>query len=97
MSRRGWALFLAMGFIWGVPYLLIKVAVEEISPSTLVLARTALASLVSSLGADGGETRDAVLSLAANLDSPDERSELLAAMIGDQAIHCEPGSVRRGL
>jgi drug/metabolite transporter (DMT)-like permease len=46
VSRRGWALFLAMGVIWGVPYLLIKVAVEEISPSTLVLARTALASVV---------------------------------------------------
>ncbi|HEU4910949.1 MAG TPA: EamA family transporter [Actinomycetes bacterium] len=46
MSRRGWALFLSMGVIWGVPYLLIKVAVEEISPSMLVLARTALAGLL---------------------------------------------------
>lgn len=46
MSRRGWVLFLAMGVIWGVPYLLIKVAVEELSPSMLVLARTALAGLV---------------------------------------------------
>jgi drug/metabolite transporter (DMT)-like permease len=46
MSRRGWALFIAMGFIWGVPYLLIKIAVKELSPSTLVLARTSLASLV---------------------------------------------------
>ena len=43
MSRRGWVLFVAMGVIWGVPYLLIKVAVEEISPSLLVLGRTALA------------------------------------------------------
>ena len=33
MSRRGWVLFVAMGVIWGVPYLLIKVAVDEISPS----------------------------------------------------------------
>ena len=46
MSKRGWVLFLAMGVIWGVPYLLIKVAVDELSPSTLVLARTAVASLV---------------------------------------------------
>lgn len=46
MSRRGWLLFLAMGAIWGVPYLLIKVAVEEIEPSVLVLARTALAGLL---------------------------------------------------
>ncbi len=46
MSRRGWLLFVAMGFIWGVPYLLIKVAVEEIEPSVLVLGRTALAGLL---------------------------------------------------
>ncbi len=46
MSRRGWLLFLAMGVIWGVPYLLIKVAVEEISPSLLVLGRTVLAGLL---------------------------------------------------
>jgi drug/metabolite transporter (DMT)-like permease len=44
MSRRGWVLFVAMGVIWGVPYLLIKVAVDEISPSLLVLGRTALAA-----------------------------------------------------
>jgi drug/metabolite transporter (DMT)-like permease len=35
-----------MGVIWGVPYLLIKVAVEEISPSVLVLGRTVLAGLL---------------------------------------------------
>jgi len=46
MSRRGWVLFLSMGVIWGVPYLLIKVAVEELSPSFLVLARTTLAGLL---------------------------------------------------
>jgi drug/metabolite transporter (DMT)-like permease len=46
LSRRGWLLFAAMGVIWGIPYLLIKVAVDELSPSTLVLCRTALASLL---------------------------------------------------
>ncbi|MBN2621741.1 MAG: DMT family transporter [Acidimicrobiales bacterium] len=46
MSRRGWALFLAMGFIWGIPYLLIKVAVEDLSPATLVFARTGLATVM---------------------------------------------------
>lgn len=46
MSRRGWVLFLTMAFVWGVPYLLIKVAVEEMSPAMLVFARTALASLI---------------------------------------------------
>ena len=39
MSRRGWALFLAMSLIWGVPYLLIKVAVEEFSPVLVVFLR----------------------------------------------------------
>ena len=42
MSRRGWLLFAAMAVIWGIPYLLIKVAVEELAPATLVLVRTGL-------------------------------------------------------
>jgi drug/metabolite transporter (DMT)-like permease len=46
MTRRGAVLFAAMGVIWGIPYLLIKVAVEELSPSTLVLARTAVATII---------------------------------------------------
>lgn len=40
MSRRGWVLFLAMGVIWGLPYLLIKVSVREIPPPLLVEIRT---------------------------------------------------------
>jgi drug/metabolite transporter (DMT)-like permease len=44
MTTRGSLLFASMCVIWGVPYLLIKVAVDELSPSTLVLARTALAA-----------------------------------------------------
>jgi drug/metabolite transporter (DMT)-like permease len=39
VSRRGWVLFLAMSVIWGVPYLLIKVAVDEVSPVVVVFAR----------------------------------------------------------
>ena len=35
-----------MAFIWGIPYLLIKIAVAEISPITLVFARTALGALL---------------------------------------------------
>jgi drug/metabolite transporter (DMT)-like permease len=46
MSRRGWLLFAAMCVIWGVPYLLIKVAVEDMSPAVLVLGRTVLAALI---------------------------------------------------
>jgi len=46
MTRRGWALFAAMCVIWGIPYLLIKVAVDELSPAMLVFARTAMAALL---------------------------------------------------
>ncbi len=46
MSRRGWVLFAAMAVIWGIPYLLIKVAIAELTPATLVLARTVLGALL---------------------------------------------------
>jgi len=44
MSRRGWLFFLAMAVIWGLPYLLIRVAVRQLDPGVLVLARTAPAA-----------------------------------------------------
>ena len=46
MSRRGWVLFVVMGVIWGVPYLLIKVAVADLTPASLVFLRTATGGLV---------------------------------------------------
>lgn len=46
MTRRGWAYFVAVGVIWGLPYLLIRVSVREISPPLLVFIRTGGASLV---------------------------------------------------
>lgn len=46
MSRRGWVLFLAMSIIWGIPYLLIKVADGGVSVPVLVFARVALGALV---------------------------------------------------
>lgn len=42
MTRRGWWLFAAMSLIWGIPYLLIKVAVGGVAPPVLVLARVAI-------------------------------------------------------
>jgi drug/metabolite transporter (DMT)-like permease len=42
VSRRGWLLFAAMSLIWGVPYLLIKVAVGGVAPPVLVLARVGI-------------------------------------------------------
>ena len=46
MKRSSWALFAAMCVIWGIPYLLIRVAVREFSPGVLVFARTAVGGLV---------------------------------------------------
>jgi drug/metabolite transporter (DMT)-like permease len=46
MSARGWALFAAVSVIWGMPYLFIKIAVDEISPSVLAWSRLALAAAV---------------------------------------------------
>lgn len=46
VNRRATLLFLSLGLAWGIPYLLIKVAVEELNPLTLVLARTFLAAVL---------------------------------------------------
>jgi drug/metabolite transporter (DMT)-like permease len=46
MTRRGTLLFAAMCVIWGLPYLMIRVAVRGLSPITLVCFRTALAALI---------------------------------------------------
>jgi drug/metabolite transporter (DMT)-like permease len=43
MTARGWFLFSLMGVVWGIPYLMIKVAVEApLSPSVVVFTRCAL-------------------------------------------------------
>ena len=55
MTRRGWALFAAMAVIWGIPYLLIKIAVGELTPAGLVLLRTTLgAALLLPIAATRG-------------------------------------------
>ena len=46
VSRRGWLLFGALSVIWGVPYLLIRIAVREVAPATLIFFRTAPVALV---------------------------------------------------
>src|SRR5438309_1292183 len=46
MTRRGWILFAAMSIIWGVPYLLIKVAVGELSPVVVVFGRCAVGAVL---------------------------------------------------
>ena len=46
MTRRGMGLFASMCVIWGIPYLMIRVAVRELEPVTLVFLRTTLGALV---------------------------------------------------
>lgn len=46
MTRRGLVLFALMSVIWGIPYLFIRIAVAEVSPAFLVLARTSIAAAI---------------------------------------------------
>ena len=58
MTKRGWLLFGSLCVIWGIPYLLIRVSVRELTPATLVFGRTALASaLLLPVAAKRGELR----------------------------------------
>ena len=46
MTRRGLLLFAALGIAWGIPYLFIKIAVGELEPAMVVLARSGLAAVL---------------------------------------------------
>src|SRR5687767_5408069 len=46
MTRRTWTLFAVVCFLWGIPYVFIKVAVEELTPAQVVFARLVLAFAV---------------------------------------------------
>jgi drug/metabolite transporter (DMT)-like permease len=46
MTKRGWLLFLALGFIWGMPYMLIRIAVESIDPLVVAFGRTLIGALL---------------------------------------------------
>ena len=47
MSSRAWGLFAAVSVLWGMPYLFIKVAVDEgVSPVVVAFVRVVLAALV---------------------------------------------------
>ena len=46
MTRRGLILFVLLGFGWGIPYLLIKIADRQLDPAMLVFARMVLAALI---------------------------------------------------
>jgi drug/metabolite transporter (DMT)-like permease len=46
VTRRGFILFAGLGIAWGVPYLFIKIAVGEMEPAMVVLARSGLAAIL---------------------------------------------------
>ena len=46
MSQRGWILFLALGLLWGMPYLLIRIAVESIDPLVVAFGRTLIGAVL---------------------------------------------------
>ena len=46
MTKRGWILFISLGLLWGMPYLLIRIAVGEIDPLVVAGSRTVLGSLL---------------------------------------------------
>ena len=46
MSRKGWALFFLSGFVWGIPYLLIRVAVKEVDATIVVFTRVLIGAAI---------------------------------------------------
>ena len=46
MTKSGWGNFALLGFLWGIPYLFLKVAVEEMSPSAIVFLRVLIGGIV---------------------------------------------------
>jgi drug/metabolite transporter (DMT)-like permease len=46
LTKVGWGRFLLLGFLWGIPYLFLKVAVEEISTELIVFARVFIGGLI---------------------------------------------------
>lgn len=46
MTHKGWLLFIAISVFWGIPYLFIKIAVQELDPAVVVFSRAAIAAAV---------------------------------------------------
>jgi drug/metabolite transporter (DMT)-like permease len=46
MTRRGWILFIVLGLLWGMPYLLIRIAVGSIDPLVVAGSRTFIGALL---------------------------------------------------
>jgi drug/metabolite transporter (DMT)-like permease len=46
LTKTSWGRFTFLGILWGIPYLFLKVAVKEFSPSTIVFLRVAIGAAV---------------------------------------------------
>jgi len=46
MTKRSWLLFIALGVLWGMPYLLIRIAVSAVDPLVVAGSRTLLGALL---------------------------------------------------
>ena len=46
MTRKSWILFGLVGFLWGIPYLLMQVAVADIPPPLIVAGRTLIGAAI---------------------------------------------------
>jgi drug/metabolite transporter (DMT)-like permease len=46
VNWRGWGAFAALGIIWGLPYFLIKLSVQELSPGVIAFGRVTLGALI---------------------------------------------------
>ena len=46
MTKRGWILFIALGVVWGMPYLLIRIAVSAVDPLVVAGSRTLIGALL---------------------------------------------------
>jgi drug/metabolite transporter (DMT)-like permease len=44
MTKKQWLIFSLVGLLWGIPYLLIREAVKEVSPDIVVFARVVIGS-----------------------------------------------------
>lgn len=61
MSRKGWFLFSLVGLLWGIPYLFMKVAVEELSTPMIVFSRLLIgATLLIPLAMREGSLKQAL-------------------------------------
>lgn len=46
MSRKGTILFIALSIIWGLPYLFISIAIDELDPTVVIFARSLPAAVM---------------------------------------------------